>query len=109
VGGQTALNLAKELYERGTLAKYNVELIGASLASIDLAEDRQQFKDAMTEIGLSCPPSEMVSTVEDAVRVANELTGDPCLIRTSLTRGGSGGGGASDAAEHRQRVDAGWR
>src|SRR5690606_32530846 len=107
VGGQTALNLAKELYERGTLAKYNVELIGASLASIDLAEDRQQFKDAMTEIGLSCPPSEMVSTVEDAVRVANELTGYPCLIRPSFTLGGSGGGVAYNEEELRTIVERG--
>src|SRR5215216_3373694 len=87
VGGQTALNLAKALHERGTLQKYGVELIGASFTSIELAEDRQQFKDSMTEVGLSCPPSEMVMTIEDAVRVANDFVGFPCLIRPSFTLG----------------------
>jgi carbamoyl-phosphate synthase large subunit len=107
VGGQTALNLAKALTERGTLEKYGVELIGASLVSIDLAEDRQQFKDAMTEVGLSCPPSKMVSSVEDAVQVANELTGFPCLIRPSFTLGGSGGGVAYDEDQLRMIVERG--
>src|SRR5690606_6556741 len=65
------------------------------------------FKDAMTEVGLSCPPSEMVSTVEDAVRVANDLVGYPCLIRPSFTLGGSGGGVAYDEAQLRQIVERG--
>ncbi|HEX2621996.1 MAG TPA: carbamoyl-phosphate synthase large subunit [Phototrophicaceae bacterium] len=92
VGGQTALNLALALQERGTLDKYNVELIGASMTSIQLAEDRQLFKDAMTEIGLKSPPSEVVKTVPDAVRAANNMGGYPVLVRPSFTLGGSGGG-----------------
>jgi carbamoyl-phosphate synthase large subunit len=98
VGGQTALNLALALHEQGILQKYNLELIGASLPSIRLAEDRQLFKDAMTEIGLKSPPSEVVTTVEDAVRVANTLH-YPVLIRPSFTLGGSGGGVAYNEAE----------
>jgi carbamoyl-phosphate synthase large subunit len=95
VGGQTALNLALALQARGTLEKHGVELIGASMTSIQLAEDRQLFKDAMTEIGLKSPPSEVVSSVDDAVRVANEI-GYPVLVRPSFTLGGSGGGVAYD-------------
>jgi carbamoyl-phosphate synthase large subunit len=100
VGGQTALNLALALHEQGILQKYNIELIGASLPSIRLAEDRQLFKDAMTEIGLKSPPSEVVTTVEDAVRVAQTLH-YPVLIRPSFTLGGSGGGVAYNEAELR--------
>ena len=68
VGGQTALNLAKALAENGALERHNVELIGAKFDSIELAEDRQLFKDAMIEIGLRCPTSEVVSTVDEALR-----------------------------------------
>ncbi|MEO8607122.1 MAG: carbamoyl-phosphate synthase large subunit, partial [Chloroflexota bacterium] len=106
VGGQTALNLALALHERGTLEKYNIELIGASFNSIQLAEDRQLFKDAMTEIGLNSPRSEVVGTVEDAVLAANVL-GYPVLIRPSFTLGGSGGGIAYDEATLRQIAERG--
>ncbi len=102
VGGQTALNLALALQERGVLDEYHVELIGASMRSIQLAEDRQLFKDAMTEIGLKCPPSEVVSTVDDAVRVAADMGGYPVLVRPSFTLGGSGGGIAYSEDELRQ-------
>src|SRR5919112_120054 len=64
VGGQTALNLTIALQEAGVLDRYGVELIGASLESIRVAEDRQLFKDVMTEIGLKSPQSEVVSNVE---------------------------------------------
>src|SRR5258708_18332403 len=67
MGGQTALNLAMALYKNGTLAEYNVELIGAVAESIDVAEDRQRFKDAMIEIGMEMPVSDVVHTVEDAL------------------------------------------
>lgn len=106
VGGQTALNLALALEERGTLAKYNVELIGASMTSIRLAEDRQLFKDAMSEIGLKSPQSEVVSSVADALCVANEM-GYPVLVRPSFTLGGSGGGIAYNEDELRQVADRG--
>lgn len=101
VGGQTALNLALALQERGVLDKYNVALIGASMTSIRLAEDRQLFKDAMAEIGLKCPPSEVVGTVEDAVKAAQAI-GYPVLVRPSFTLGGSGGGVAYDEASLRE-------
>jgi carbamoyl-phosphate synthase large subunit len=91
VGGQTALNLAKALAESGVLAKYGVELIGAALESIDLAEDRQLFKQAMQDVGLSCPPSEVVGSVDAALRAAQAI-GYPVLARPSFTLGGSGGG-----------------
>jgi carbamoyl-phosphate synthase large subunit len=91
VGGQTALNLAMALHKRGTLEKYNVELIGAVPHSIELAEDRQMFKVAMEEIGLECPPSHIVSTVDEALEAAKDI-GYPCLIRPSFTLGGTGGG-----------------
>jgi carbamoyl-phosphate synthase large subunit len=106
VGGQTALNLALALKQRGTLDKYGVELIGASLTSIQLAEDRRLFKEAMAEIGLKCPPSEVVDSVEDAVRVAEKL-GYPVLVRPSFTLGGSGGGVAYNEAELRVIAERG--
>ncbi len=101
VGGQTALNLALALQEQGILEQYNVELIGASMPSIEIAEDRQQFKDAMTEIGLQSPRSEVVSTVDEALRVASEI-GYPVLVRPSYTLGGSGGGVAYDEQQLRE-------
>lgn len=106
VGGQTALNLTKTLAENGTLERHNVELIGAKMTSIDLAEDRQLFKDAMLEIGLSCPPSEVVHSVEGAFKAAAAI-GYPVLIRPSFTLGGSGGGVAYDESELKQVVERG--
>jgi len=106
VGGQTALNLTLALHEHGILQKHHVELIGASLESIRLAEDRQLFKDAMTEIGLQSPPSEVVTTVEDAVRAAATLN-YPVLIRPSFTLGGSGGGVAYNEADLREIAERG--
>jgi carbamoyl-phosphate synthase large subunit len=101
MGGQTALNLAMALYKNGTLAEFGVELIGATAESIDVAEDRQLFKEAMIEIGLDMPASETVGTVEDAL-AAGEKIGYPVLVRPSFTLGGSGGGIAYDAEELRQ-------
>lgn len=101
VGGQTALNLAVKLDEQGILQKYDVELIGASLNSIQLAEDRQLFNDTMTEIGLRVPDSKVVKTVQGAVDFAEEI-GYPILIRPSFTMGGAGGGVAYNEAELRR-------
>jgi len=94
------------LHEQGILKKYNIELIGASFESIQLAEDRQLFKDAMTEIGLKSPPSEVVTTIDDAVRAANVLN-YPVLVRPSFTLGGSGGGVAYNEAELRTIAERG--
>jgi carbamoyl-phosphate synthase large subunit len=91
VGGQTGLNLALDLQAAGVLEKYNVGLIGASLESIKIAEDRQIFKDVMAEIGLKCPHSKVVKSVEDALAFAGEI-GYPVLVRASFTMGGSGSG-----------------
>lgn len=101
VGGQTALNLAIKLSELGILEKYNVELIGASLNSIQLAEDRQLFNETMGEIGLRVPDSMVVKNVEDAIEFA-KVIGYPILIRPSFTMGGAGGGVAYDEAQLRK-------
>src|SRR5579859_1605132 len=100
MGGQTALNLAMELFKNGTLAEFGVELIGARADSIDVAEDRLLFKQAMVEIGLDVALSEVVGSVDDALLNA-EMIGYPVLVRPSFTLGGSGGGIAKDAGELR--------
>ncbi len=101
VGGQTALNLAVQLQERRLLERYGVELIGATLTSIQLAEDRQLFNETMTEIGLKVPDSKVVNSVEDALEFTAEI-GYPALIRPSFTMGGAGGGVAYSEGELRQ-------
>src|SRR6266436_5624228 len=90
VGGQTALNLAVELSEGGILEKYKVEMIGASLRAIKVAEDRLWFKDACRKIGLEVPASALVNNAQDALRLCDQL-GFPLVIRPSFTLGGSGG------------------
>src|ERR1700677_3892634 len=89
-GGQTGFNLAVELAEAGILEKYGVKLIGASLSAIKIAEDRLLFKDVCRRLGLEVPASEVVTTVPDAVRLADQL-GYPVVIRPSFTLGGTGG------------------
>lgn len=108
VGAQTALNLAMELSKRGVLEKYNVQLIGALPRSIELAEDRQLFKAAMREVGLDVPESDTVTTVDEALRLANEI-GYPVLIRPSFTLGGAGAGIARNPDELRERAARGLR
>ncbi len=98
VGGQTGLNLALALHDAGVLERYSVELIGASADTIRLAEDRQLFRDAMCDIGLSVPNSELVSRVDAALAFA-ERSGYPVIQRPSFTLGGSGGGIAYNAEE----------
>ncbi len=90
VGGQTALNLAVELAEGGVLEKYNVELIGASLRAIKVAEDRLLFKDAIRKVGLDVPASALINNVQDGLKLADQL-GYPVVIRPSFTMGGTGG------------------
>ncbi|HXZ13630.1 MAG TPA: carbamoyl-phosphate synthase large subunit [Candidatus Sulfotelmatobacter sp.] len=90
VGGQTGLNLSVELAESGILEKYNVKLIGASLRAIRIAEDRLLFKDACRKVGLEVPASEVVTNVQEAVKVADGL-GYPVVIRPSFTLGGTAG------------------
>src|SRR2546428_291581 len=80
VGGQTALNLAMALVERGVLDEFGVELIGADADAIRTAEDRERFKEAMTEIGLAVPPSGFAYTLDEAVKVGDEI-GYPVIVR----------------------------
>ncbi|HKV91851.1 MAG TPA: carbamoyl-phosphate synthase large subunit [Candidatus Angelobacter sp.] len=98
VGGQTALNLAVELADSGILEKYNVELIGAQLRAIKMAEDRLLFKDAMTRIGLDVPKSALVNNLKDGLDFSGKI-GFPLIIRPSFTLGGSGGGIAYNREE----------
>src|SRR5262245_58586977 len=106
VGGQTALNLAVELGERGILDKYNVKLIGASITAIKVAEDRLKFKEAMRSIGIDVPDSIYAKSVEQAMEAADRL-GYPLIIRPSFTLGGVGGGIAYNVDEFRDIVQRG--
>src|SRR6266542_1679896 len=106
VGGQTALNLAVELAENGTLEKYGVKLIGASIEAIKVAEDRQKFRNAMTEIGLDTPASAVVKSLDEAMVVVNDI-GFPAILRPSFTMGGIGGGIAYNVEEFREIVTRG--
>ncbi|HXT70784.1 MAG TPA: carbamoyl-phosphate synthase large subunit [Vicinamibacterales bacterium] len=101
VGGQTALNLAVELEEKGVLAKYGVQLIGASIGAIKVAEDRQKFKEAMRSIGIEVPESACVNSLELALEAAHQI-GFPLIIRPSFTLGGVGGGIAYNIEEFRE-------
>ncbi len=91
MGGQTALNVALALFNDGTLAKHNVEMIGADAEAIDKAEDRIKFRDAMTKIGLESARSGIAHSMDEALEVL-ERTGLPSIIRPSFTMGGTGGG-----------------
>jgi len=103
VGGQTALNLAVELAETGILEKYKVEMIGASLRAIKVAEDRLWFKDACRKIGLEVPASALVNNAQDAMRLCDQL-GFPLVIRPSFTLGGTGGSIAYNKEEFAEAI-----
>ena len=100
-GGQTGLTLSMQLAKEGFLDKHNVRLLGAGPETIDKAEDRQLFKDAMERIGQPCVPSKVVTTVEDAEAFAGEI-GYPVIIRPAFTLGGTGGGIVNDPRELRE-------
>ncbi len=106
LGGQTALNLAKTLWETGVLERHGVELIGANYDAIHKGEDRRAFQEAMAHIGIDTPAGRMVSTLDEALAFAGEI-GYPAIIRPSYTLGGSGGGVAHDEAEFRRIVRQG--
>ncbi len=106
VGGQTGLNVSVELAKSGLLSQYGVEMIGAKLNAVEVAEDRQLFKDAMTEIGLRSAQSRVVSTVGGAREFLDEI-GLPAIIRPSFTLGGSGGGVAFNTEEFDDIVSRG--
>ena len=101
LGGQTSLNLAVELAESGILEEYGVELIGASLETIQLAENRNLFRNAMQEIGLKVPAGECVNSLEEAEALRDEI-GFPLIIRPSFTLGGIGGSVVYNREEFRR-------
>ncbi|OCG05238.1 carbamoyl-phosphate synthase large subunit [Gilliamella sp. wkB112] len=98
MGGQTALNCALELENKGILKEFNVEMIGATADAIDKAEDRKRFDQAMKKIGLETARSGIAHSLKEAYSVL-ELVGFPCIIRPSFTMGGTGGGIAYNTEE----------
>jgi carbamoyl-phosphate synthase large subunit len=98
MGGQTALNCALDLVREGVLEKYAVEMIGATREAIDMAEDRDQFRQAMAQIGLSTPKAFIAHSLEEAWQGQPQI-GFPVIIRPSFTMGGSGGGIAYNREE----------
>jgi carbamoyl-phosphate synthase large subunit len=106
MGGQTALNTALALAKDGTLAKFNVELIGANADAIDKAEDRQRFREAMTKIGLETPKSRLAHTRQEATDALDAI-GLPAIIRPSFTMGGTGGGIAYNRQEFFEIIERG--
>ena len=106
MGGQTALNCALDLVREGVLEKYNVELIAASRQAIDMAEDREKFRQAMNEIGLEVPKAEIAHSLEEAQSKQQEV-GYPTIIRPSFTLSGTGGGIAYNQEEFQRIVSHG--
>ncbi len=106
MGGQTALNCALDLVREGVLEQFGVEMIGASQDAIDMAEDRERFRNAMTEIGLASPHAVIAHTLDQALRL-QEQVGFPTIIRPSFTMGGSGGGIAYNREEFLEIVERG--
>jgi carbamoyl-phosphate synthase large subunit len=106
MGGQTALNVAMALHRDGTLAKYGVELIGASERAIRIAEDREEFAAAMRRIGLATPEGRVIRSLDEA-REAVEQTGYPAICRPSFTLGGTGGGIAYNKEELEELIRRG--
>ena len=110
VGGQTGLNLAVALAEQGILERHGVELIGANLRAMQVAEDRDLFKRAMTEVGLESPRSRIAHTLEEAREIFETVIGRfPIFIRPSFTLGGSGAGTVFTQEEFDEKVEWGLR
>ena len=106
MGGQTALNCALDLDREGVLKKYNVEMIAASREAIDMAEDRDLFRRAMSEIGLESPRAEIAHSLEEALDKQTDI-GFPTIIRPSFTMGGTGGGIAYNREEFERIINHG--
>ncbi len=106
MGGQTALNIAMDLHQRGVLEKHGVELIGAKPASIEMAEDREEFAKAMERIGLAVTTGGFAHSLDEALEIVEE-TGFPSIIRPSYTLGGTGGGIAYNRDEFEKAVRRG--
>jgi carbamoyl-phosphate synthase large subunit len=106
MGGQTALNVSLKLYDDGVLDRWGVELIGADARAIRMAENREEFAEAMARIGLAVPTGGFAKSVAEALEIVEE-TGYPAIIRPSFTLGGSGGGIAYNLEEFRVAVQRG--
>jgi carbamoyl-phosphate synthase large subunit len=106
MGGQTALNLAKEAAELGVWEKYNVRMIGVDIAAIDTAEDREKFRQLMFKIGVAVAPSRVANSLLEGKEFAQEI-GFPLVIRPSFTLGGTGGGFVHDKTELEAALDRG--
>jgi len=106
MGGQTALNVAMDLYHAGVLEKHGVELIGANERSIEMAEDREKFAEAMGRIGLAVTTGGFARTVDEALEIVQE-TEYPAIIRPAYTLGGTGGGIAYNREEFEEQVRKG--
>ncbi len=106
MGGQTGLNLVVDLEKAGILEKYNVKALGTSVASVEMAEDREQFRDLLSRIGEPVLPSYAVETVEDAVEAGRKI-GYPAVVRPAYTLGGTGGGIAQNEDELRKIATGG--
>jgi len=104
LGGQVALNLAMELHEMGVLETYKVEVLGAKIESIEIAEDREKFRRLMIDLKLPILKSEVVNTISDGLRVGQEI-GFPLVLRASFTLGGAGGGIVYNRAELSERLE----
>jgi carbamoyl-phosphate synthase large subunit len=107
MGGQTALNIAVTLAKSGVLEKYGVELIGAKLAAIEMAEDRLLFKEAMARIGVPVCPSGIAKSLIEAREVGKQIGAYPLIIRPAFTLGGAGGGIAYNQEEFEEIVQSG--
>jgi carbamoyl-phosphate synthase large subunit len=107
MGGQTALNLAVALAKNGALDRYNVELIGAKLPAIEMAEDRKLFKEAMERIGVGVCPSGLATTMTEAKEIAHQIGSYPLIIRPAFTMGGTGGGIAYNQEEFEEISQSG--
>jgi len=106
VGGQTALNVAMDLDDRGILEKYNVELIGANKKAIETAESREKFKEAMLDIGLDLPYGHTIQSLDEGKRLLDNIS-LPAIIRPSFTLGGSGGSVAYNEEEFEDSIEKG--
>jgi carbamoyl-phosphate synthase large subunit len=107
MGGQTALNTAVALAKNGTLERFGVELIGAKLPAIEMAEDRKLFKEAMERIGVPVCPSGLAETMAESKQIAQEIGSYPLIIRPAFTMGGTGGGIAYNQEEFEQISQSG--
>jgi len=107
MGGQTALNVAVALAKNGVLDKYSVELIGAKLPAIEMAEDRLLFKEAMARIGVAVCPSGIANNLEEAKAIAQQIGSYPLIIRPAFTMGGTGGGISYNQEEYEEMAQGG--